>query len=556
MDSLVKGKPLSEERLGALTLGGFLREVKDQYRDSEAMVFYPDAGPVVRYSYGQVWDEAFAIARALAARGVTKESRVGLLATNRPEWVTAMFGVALTGATCVLLSTFAKGPELEYQLRVADVSLLIFERSVLGRDFADEIVGFCPELTTAQGAAYSTRLPYLRRAVCLGDMAGLGGAIESWSELVDGNQKVSAELIEAIGAEIAPSDRGLIFFSSGSTAKPKGIVQSHRAATIQFWRWPRLYAMKPGVRTWTANGFFWSGNFTQAIGATFSSGGSLVLQRIFVPDEALRLMEKERVTLPVAWPHQWARLAEDPVFNEVDLSSLHYVGDNPMRSHPTVNTDWQEPWAAYGNSETLTLSSVHPSGTDPAFVEGTHGCPLPGNTFKVVDPLTGEIMPRGQTGEIAVKGPTLMVGYLRMSMDEVVDDEGFFRTGDGGFFDTEDRLHWHGRLNDIIKTGGANVSPLEIDAVIREYPGVKVAATVGVPHDTMGEIVVACIVPEEGVALETSAVRKFVSERLSSYKVPKHVLLVAESDLELTSSNKVKTAPLRELAARRLAEAS
>ncbi len=555
MDSTVRGAPLSEERLGALTLGGFLREVCQNNRNKEAMVFHQPSGPAVRLSYAQVWDEAFAIARALVARGVTKETRVGLLATNRPEWITAMFGISLAGGTCVALSTFAKGAELEYQLRIADVSLLIFERSVLERDFAAEIMQFCPELATAQGVVYSNRLPFLRRAVCIGDTSSLGKAVESWSEFVGGDLKAPAPTVEAIGAEIAPADRAFVFFSSGSTAKPKGVVHSHRAAAIQCWRWPRLFGLTPGVRTWTANGFFWSGNFTQAVGATFSSGGCLVLQRYFVPGEALKLMETERVSLPVAWPHQWAKLVEDPAFSKANLSSLHYVGENsPLRNHPTVKTNWQEPWAAYGNTETLTLSAVHPSGTDPAFVEGNHGTPLPGNTFRIIDPMSGEVLPRGKAGEITVKGPTLMVGYLRMTPDEVFDDEGFFRTGDGGFFDAEDRLHWQGRLNDIIKTGGANVSPLEIDAVLRECPGVKIAATVGVPHDTLGEIVVACVVPEDGVSLEESAVRAFVSQRLSSYKVPRRVLFVEESNLALTSSNKVKTAPLRELAARRLAQ--
>jgi acyl-CoA synthetase (AMP-forming)/AMP-acid ligase II len=147
----------------------------------------------------------------------------------------------------------------------------------------------------------------------------------------------------------------------------------------------------------------------------------------------------------------------------------------------------------------------------------------------------------------------MMLGYLRVAQENIFDDEGFFRTGDGGFVDDEGRLHWQGRLNDIIKTGGANVSPLEIDAVLAECPGVRIAATVGVPHDTLGEIVVACVVLEAGATIDENQVRAFVSKRLSSYKVPRRVLFLNESDLTLTGSNKVKTAPLRKLAASRLA---
>jgi fatty-acyl-CoA synthase len=555
MDSTVRGAPLSEERLGALTLGGFLREVCEKYRNNEALVFHTPSGPVIRLSYQQVWDEAFTIARALIARGVTKETRVGLLATNRPEWITAMFGISLAGATCVALSTFAKSAELEYMLRVADISLLMFERSIAGRDFAEEILDICPELQSGNDTVYSTRLPFLRGAICIDESAApenllRDSAVKNWNSFISDAPKAPAAIVETIAAEVAPSDRAVVFFSSGSTAKPKGVIQTHRAATIQFWRWPRLFALGHDVRTWTANGFFWSGNFTQAIGATFSVGGSLILQRSFVPAEALKLMEVERVTLPVAWPHQWAKLAEDPNFLQTDLSSLRYVGEtSPLRAHPTVRCNWQEPMACYGNSETLTLSSAHPSGTDPALVEGNHGFPLPGNTFRIVDPLTNKVLSRGEVGEIAVKGPTLMLSYLRMAPDEIFDDEGFFRTGDGGFFDKQGRLHWQGRLNDIIKTGGANV-------VLRECPGVKIAATVGVPHDTLGEIVVACVVPEENIALDEKTLRAFVADHLSSYKVPRRVLFFVESDLEMTSSNKVKTAPLRDLAAQRLAEFS
>ena len=552
-DSTIRGPALSEASFGPLTLGGFFREVCRRNGEKEAMVFHPPGKPVVRYTYAQMWDEAFAVAQALVARGVTKETRVGLLATNRPEWVIAVFGIAMAGGTCVALSTFAKSAEFEYALRIGDVSLLIFERSVLTRDFAAELIELCPELSADNRIAHSTRLPFLRGAVCIDDGPPPQGAFESWKDLVHSDVKASAVLVDAIDAEVTPTDRAMVFFSSGSTAKPKAVLHTHRAAAIQCWRWSRIAAIDPDVRTWTANGFFWSGNFTQAMGNTLSAGGCLVLQRFFDPGEALKLMQIERVSYPVAWPHQWARLTEDPAWNEVDLSSLRYVGENPMRTHPTVKTQWQEPWSCYGNTETLTLNTAHYSGTPREISDGNHGFPLHGNTIRIVDPLTGKVLARNEAGEIAVKGPTLMLGYLRLAAEETFDDEGFFRTGDGGFVDDEGRLHWQGRLNDIIKTGGANVSPLEIDAVLAECPGVKIGATVGVPHDTLGEMVVACVVRESGASVDEAAVRAFVAKRLSSYKVPRRVLFLEESDLSLTASNKVKTAPLRELAARRLA---
>ncbi len=551
--SIIRGKPLSEDAVGALTLGGFLREVCAANASKEAMVYRLPDGSMQRLSYAQVWEEANTVARALVARGISKDSRVGLMVTNRPEWITAMFGIALTGATCVALSTFGKGPEIEYQLRVADVSLLIFERSVLNRDFAKELIELCPDLATSTAPMYSNYLPHLRRAVCIGSESP-AGAFESWNDFLKG-PLVAASLIDATSAEVAPTDRGFIFFSSGSTAKPKAIQHTHRAAALQCWRWKQFFGVDPDVRTWSANGFFWSGNFAMAIGATFAAGGCLVLQSHFASDEALWLMQHERVTLPLAWPHQWPKLVDDPAYATTDLSALRYVGEiSPLRTHPTVNSNWQEPTSAYGSTETFTLVTVHPNGTPAEIAAGNNGFALPGNIIRVVDPLTGQVVPLGQAGEIALKGPTLMLGYLRMPFEETFDEEGFFRTGDGGFIDEQGRLHWQGRLNDIIKTGGANVSPLEINAVLMQAPGIKIAATVGVPHDTLGEMVVACIVPDEGANLDEQGVKSFAATQLSSYKVPRRVIFLAEADLQMTSSNKIKTAQLRELASKRLAD--
>ena len=554
--SIARGPPLgSESGVGSTTLPGFLREVTQAYADREALTFRPGAAEEpIRMNYREVWQQSLRIARALAACGVGKDTRVGLLATNRPEWILAMFGITLAGGTCIALSSFATVIELEQQLRLADVSLLLFERSVPGRDFAADLTTLCPELRScAVGGLHSPRLPYLRLAVQFDGHPDIGG-IAPWAEFLRRAEGVPEDLITAAAREISPADQAIVFFSSGSTGKPKGVMQTHRAAALQSWRWAQIFRVDRDVRTWTANGLFWSGNFCMALGATFAAGGCLVLQRYFVAAEALQLMASEKVSMPLAWPHQWARLTMDPIYLQVDLSALRYVGEaSPLRQHPTVRVDWNEPMSAYGNTETLTLSSIHPSGTPPEISEGNHGYPLAGNTLRIVDALSGIVQPRGQIGEIAVKGPTLMLGYLKTVPEEVFDEDGFFRTGDGGFIDDLGRLHWQGRLNDIIKTGGANVSPLEIDAVLAECPGVKVAKTVGVPHETLGEMVVACVVAHSGMVLLEGAIREFVGRRLSSYKVPRRVLFLQESDLSFTGTNKVKTDALRKVAEDRLA---
>jgi len=291
-----------------------------------------------------------------------------------------------------------------------------------------------------------------------------------------------------------------------------------------------------------------------ALGGTLSSGGSLILQRWFDAEAALNLMEVEKATFLNAWPHQWAQLEAAPNYLSVDLSAMHYIdATTPIARHPTIKTDWREPAQAYGNTETFTLISVYASGTPEEITGKSHGLPTAGSTLKIVEPMTGETMPLGERGEVAVKGPTLMLGYVGIPLDESLDTDGFLRTGDGGFIDEQGRLHWEGRLNDIIKTGGANVSPLEIDEVIREFSGVKVSQTVGVPDELLGELVVACIVPHDGAKLDEGGIKDFAKQKLSSYKVPRRVLFFDESELATTGSAKIKTADLRKLAAERLA---
>ncbi|WP_295634492.1 AMP-binding protein [Novosphingobium sp.] len=553
--SIAHGIPLADEPgLGALTLPGFLREVCERHPNREALVEHRPDGGVLRWTYAALWQEAMAVARALTAGGLAKGERVAVLMTNRAEFLAAMFGIGLAGGVATPFGTFSTAPEIEHLLWLSACSVLLFEPQVLRKDFASILHDLVPGLKVASSGGLAVpQFPFLRRVVAL-DLESGAGAIERWQDFITSGADVSDATVTARAATVAPADPGVVFFSSGSTARPKGVLSAHRAVAIQCWRMARHQGLGAATRSWTANGFFWSGNFAMVMGATLASGGVIVLQRTFDPGEALRLMAAERVTFLFAWPHQWEQLVGAPGFAEADLSALVELDPaGPIARHPTVSTRWIEPRHAYGNTETFTLSTGYPAGTTQDAGGNSHGLPLPGNTLKIVDPLTGALVPLGERGEIAIKGPTLMLGYLGVPLDETLDDQGFFRTGDGGWIDAQGRLVWEGRLSDVIKTGGANVSPLEIDAVLLTCPGVRLSQTVGVPHATLGELVVACVVPHDGATVTEDMVRDFAKARLASYKVPRRVLVCAAEDLEMTGSAKVRTTALRSLVGERIA---
>ncbi len=535
--------PESEPGIGALTTGRFLAHAADAHAGREAIAFHePIEGGTISWTYRELEAAARRIARGLLGAGMVKGTRVALLMGNGPRWVASSFGVTMAGGVLVPMNTYFEPPEVEYVLRHCDASILMLQEELAGHNYLDAVRQLCPVLPSPQ-------LPFLRYVACLGT--------DSWDRMLEDGDAVPESDLDACMEQVSPHDEALVIYTSGTTAKPKGVMHTHRAPTLQSWRFAQQLRLDSEVRTWSAFPFFWTAGFCMVMGATLAAGGCLVLQDRFDPRAALRLLASEKVTMPHAWPHQLAAMEDHPDWLATDLSSLRQVEPSgSFGRHPSVHVPegaWS-PRAAYGLTETFTIVSSYPADTPMEDRAGSQGVILPGTIVRITDPDTREHQPVGASGEIAVKGTTLMRGYLKVAPEECFDADGYFHTGDAGYVDEENRLFWTGRISDLIKTGGANVSPVELEETLLLHPELKVAMAVGIPHPTLGETVVVCAVAHEGSRIDQAGVREFLRGRVASYKIPQRVLFFTDDELSLTGNAKIRADKLRELAAIKLKE--
>ncbi len=538
----------------AATLGGFLDEVAARFGSHEAIAFDDPlrGGARVSWSYADLRGHSRAVAKALIAGGVGKGTRVGILLGNRPEFVAALFGVALAGGVAVTLSTFSTRDELAALLELSDVDRLLTQRGIAKRVLTDDLAALLPG--ARGGAVSSTRFPYLRRVVVLAGQGEEG--FESWDGFIASGAAVPDATLDARAARVGGDDVGLIIYTSGTTSVPKGVIHLHSTVVKQF-RWQaHIYGRTPASRIASPFPLFWSAGVVSVLGSTLAAGGTYVGDEVFEPGAALKLIARERVDEYYGFPTHTAALADHPDWPTADLSSLTRVtGNNEFDGHPNARPDpaWNH-IVGYGMSESCTFAVSHLSTTPTAIQRASAGLPLPGVELRIADFDTGAVLGVGQEGEICLRSPTMMPHYVGMRREDSFDDEGFFHAGDIGFIDADGYLHWTGRIKNMVKTGGANVASGEVEAAAAALGTLKLCRVIGMPDRRLGEMVVLCAVKEEGRDPTEDEVRAALREKLAAYKVPRRVLFFGIEDYPLTATGKVKDKELRELTAARMAE--
>jgi long-chain acyl-CoA synthetase len=471
-----------------------LERSKNRYPEKEAIVFGSDC-----ITYAQLYEQAYRLSSALKEiANLHKGERVALFLPNRPEFVISYYAVVGLGAIAVSLNVMLKRDEVKFILNDSEAKILITSSRLL-----DQV----PDVNET---------PSLKKILCIdnADRAGIIG-IDTLSTRAP-----------AVGsaAELAQDEGAAILYTSGTTGKPKGALLSHGnlisnvAATVHHTQ------MSPNDRLICYLPLFHCFGQNFIMNASISCGATLVLHERFQPDEILDSMKSNRVSMFFGVPPVYLRFLTVPKIEE-HFRQVRYCFTAAAPIPVTVACQWREQvgqtiYEGYGLTETSPFASYN---HDVHYREGSVGTPIKSVEMKVVDPA-GHALPPGEQGEIAIKGPNVMLGYFRRPEEtaEVMRD-GWFLTGDIGKMDRDGYFYLVDRAKDMINLSGFKVWPREVEEVLLQHPSLSEIGVVGIADPVCGEAVKAFVVLKQGRSISEQELIDYARERMAAYKAPRYV---------------------------------
>ena len=554
---------------GRTPVGELPARAASRWGERESLVFGP-----VRQSFAEIARRVDEAAKGLIALGVAPGDKVCLWLNNCPEWIHLLFAVARIGAVLVPANTRFRTGDIEYLARQGDCSTLITHDVSGPVDYLAMVRELVPESLSVTGAARlrSGRFPRLERIVAVSEREHPG--VTPYPALIEAGRSVSDAVLAARSRRVSVDDTLFIMFTSGTTGFPKGVMRSHHLLRNQCDRMERLAISESDV-VLNYLPLFHIFGYVDGPLLSVMAGSRQVLTATFDPDECIGLVEAERATQMQGFDSHLKALMDAQERRPRETSSLR-IGFFPsgMASSipivrrarevfPTMRT-----LTAYGSTEGgANICTSFLDSTEEQRCE-TSGRPCDGFEVRIADPETGEELPIRTPGEILVRSYNLMQGYYRKPEETAgaIDSEGWLRSGDLGYLREDGYLRFLGRCKDMLKVGGENVDPVEVEQLLLGHPGVREVAVVAYPDERLTEVGVAFIVTSDEGAVapgvgdgagapggrheRREALAREILDvgrgRVASFKLPRHVLFIPE--LPMTSSGKVRKAELRERA--------
>jgi fatty-acyl-CoA synthase len=513
------------------TIGRNLERTVAEHADREALV---DRATGRRWTYAQLDHDITTLARGLLALGLDVGERVGIWAPNCAEWTLVQYATAKIGAILVNINPAYRTHELSYALNQSGVRLLVSAEQFKTSDYRAMVDEVRAECTT------------LERVVFLDST--------EWADLVEPPDEVTAADVAARMSGLTPDDPINIQYTSGTTGYPKGATLSHRnilnngyftTELINFTEQDRLAIPVPFYHCF--------GMVMGNLGCTTHGATMVIPGPAFDPGGTLRTIAEERCTGVYGVPTMFIAMQQDPGFADHDLSSLRtgIMAGSPcpveVMKHCVSDMHMAEVSICYGMTETSPVSTQTRSDDDLGRRTETIGRVHPHVEIKIVDPVTGDTVPRGTPGEFCTRGYSVMLGYWDQpdKTAEAIDSDGWMHTGDLATMREDGYCTIVGRIKDMVIRGGENVYPREIEEFLYTHPDIADVQVIGVPDPKYGEEICAWIKMRDGAdPLDADAVRAFASGRLAHFKIPRYVMIV--DDFPMTVTGKIRKVEMRE----------
>ena len=499
-----------------------------------------------RLTYAELRDNVREVAQSLRAAGIGRGDHVAVCMGNALEWVIFFYAAASVGAVTVPLNTRLKADELQYCLRQADVRLLFIADRFLTIDFIAMLRTVCPALDrTLPDAA----LPLLRTVVVLGDDVPAGAMGFS------GFLAAGATYEEAWPQPVTPDDVLLLQYTSGTTAHPRGVLLTHDSMLRNAFHVTRRFHLRSGDRYYSARPFYHVAGTTLSLLATLVSGACLLSAPAFDAGTALAVMAREKCTHTSGNDTLFLMLMQHQDFGKTPLH-LHggWAAAGPEVSRRIVERmGIRNLCHAYGLSEAAPNVCMSRHDDDPEKRIGGWAHVLDGLEVRIVDADTGAVQPPGHSGEIRVRGWSVMKGYYNMPAETAaaITPDGWLRTGDLGVMDEEGRLRFLARIKDVFRVGGENVAPAEVEEILQRHPAILQAQVVGVPDPRLTEVPAAYVILAAGATATPEAIIAWCSEHMANFRVPRYVKIIDSFDPTImTGSAKIRKSGLRAQALR------